>query len=386
MLPIALLSLIIWVYLLAFHGQFWRTDQQLEVTSTALEQWPTIAAVIPARNEAEVIAQSLGSLLAQDYPGQLAIYLVDDQSSDGTATIATQTAKDLGKQDCLKILTAKPLPAGWTGKLWALAQGVAAVTENESVPDYILLTDADIEHDRENLKTLVIKAEREQRHLVSLMVKLRCESNWEKLLIPAFVFFFAKLYPFRRVNQPQNPTAAAAGGCSLVKTTTLQEMGGIAALKDALIDDCTLAYKIKHSRQKPYRNIWLGLTQTTKSLRPYDGLESIWDMVARTAYTQLNYSPWLLIGTIFGMYLVYLQAPIGILTSLWRSDYIQLVINLMTYGLMAIAYRPIVQFYQINWVYSLCLPWIGLLYTGMTLDSARRHWQGKGGAWKGRTY
>jgi hopene-associated glycosyltransferase HpnB len=385
MLSIAFLSLIIWVYLLAFHGQFWRTDQQLE-SGSMLEQWPTIAVVIPARNEAEVIAQSLGSLLAQDYPGELAIYLVDDQSSDGTAAIAEQTAKHLSKQDYLKILTAEPLPAGWTGKLWALEQGLAAVTADGQVPDYILLTDADIEHNHDNLKSLVIKAEKEQRHLVSLMVKLRCESNWERLLIPAFVFFFAKLYPFRRVNQPQNPTAAAAGGCSLVKTTALQEIGGIAALKDALIDDCTLAFKIKHSQQKPYRNIWLGLTQTTRSLRSYETLKSIWDMVARTAYTQLNYSPWLLTGTLFGMYLVYLQAPIGILTSLLQCDAGQLAVNLSTYGLMAVAYRPIVQFYQINWAYSLCLPWIGLLYTGMTLDSARRHWQGKGGAWKGRIY
>jgi hopene-associated glycosyltransferase HpnB len=303
--------------------------------------------------------------------------------------IAKSTAAKFEQPERLKIITAQPLPTGWTGKLWALEQGIAVATEG-NVPEYLLLTDADIQHDRSNLKNLITKAVTEQRDLVSLMVRLRCESFWEKLLIPAFVFFFAKLYPFRQVNDPNCAIAAAAGGCSLIKRQALGEIGGIGILRDALIDDCTLAAKIKHrsplADKTKYHSIWLGLTTTTDSIRPYETLESIWHMVARTAYTQLNYSPLLLLGTLFGMYLVYLAAPIGIITAAFTHRLELLIISLITYGLMTISYIPINHFYGVSLIYAFCLPAIGLLYTLMTIDSARRHWQGKGGQWKGRSY
>jgi hopene-associated glycosyltransferase HpnB len=383
---IALLSLVIWIYLVAGRGQFWRTqpvmlDRRL-LTPPASMVWPTVAIVIPARNEAAMLPQTLEPLLQQDYPGIYQVYLVDDQSDDGTGAIAQELAAANPGITC-EIIQSQSLPPGWTGKLWALHQGLEAAAAS----DYVLLTDADICHDRASLRYLILKAETEQRDLVSLMVQLRCESFWERLLIPAFVFFFAKLYPFSWVNRPDRATAAAAGGCSLVRRSALDDIGGIAALKDALIDDCTLAAKIKHrSSSTNDRKIWLGLTEDIRSLRPYDDLASIWNMVARTAYTQLNYSPLLLLGTIVGMALVYLVAPIGIIYSLFSQQWGLLGITIVTYGLMAISYRPTIQFYRCPLIYALALPLIGLMYNLMTIDSARRHWQGKGGQWKGRSY
>lgn len=389
-LVIAGLSLVIWLYLISWHGKFWQVrptlrDQPRSDLSVPL---PSVAIVIPARNEADILPQTLLPLLQQDYAGRYQVYLVDDQSHDRTGEIAQQIARQ--SLASLTVIQSQPLPAGWTGKLWALNQGITAAIRTQQ-PDYLLLTDADIQHDTGSLSRLVHQAVAEQRDLVSLMVKLRCESFWERLLIPAFVFFFAKLYPFTWVNQPNNPTAAAAGGCSLIKRSALVEIGGIAALQDALIDDCTLAYKVKHRPPAPmqthrYHNIWLGLTQKIYSLRPYDNLQSIWQMVSRTAYTQLNYSPLLLFGTLIGMCLVYLAAPIGILLGLITANWLLLLIAALTYGLMTIAYTPIVRFYQCGWWYALCLPAIGLLYSLMTIDSAWQHWQGRGGNWKGRTY
>jgi hopene-associated glycosyltransferase HpnB len=383
---IALCSLVIWIYLLVGRGQFWRTQpvllDRVQLVAPTSIVWPTVAIVIPARNEAAMLPLTLEPLLKQDYPGKLAIYLVDDQSNDGTGTIAQELAA-ANPAIAFQIIPSQPLPPGWTGKLWALHQGLAAA----AVSDYVLLTDADICHDRASLRYLVLKAETEQRDLVSLMVQLRCESFWERLLIPAFVFFFAKLYPFSWVNQPDRATAAAAGGCSLVRRSALDQIGGIAALKDALIDDCTLAAKIKH-RDNPsnQHRIWLGLTTEIRSVRPYDDLASIWNMVARTAYTQLNYSPLLLLGTIVGMALVYLVAPIGIIYSLFSQQSELLGITIVTYGLMVISYRPTIQFYHCPGIYALALPLIGLMYNLMTIDSAWRHWRGKGGQWKGRSY
>ncbi len=383
---IARLSLVIWIYLVAGRGQFWRTqpvmlDRQ-SLTPPESMVWPSVAIVIPARNEAAMLPRTLVPLLNQDYPGTCTIYLVDDQSDDGTGAIAQELATE-NSGVAFQIIDSKPLPPGWTGKLWALHQGLAAAAAS----DYVLLTDADICHDRASLRYLVLKAKTEQRDLVSLMVQLRCESFWERLLIPAFVFFFAKLYPFSWVNRPDRATAAAAGGCSLVRRSALDEIGGIAALKDALIDDCTLAAKIKH-RNCPtnHHKIWLGLTTEIRSLRPYEDLASIWHMVARTAYTQLNYSPLLLLGTIVGMGLVYLVAPIGIIYSLISQQWGLLGIAVTTYGLMTISYYPTIQFYRCPGIYALALPLIGLMYNLMTINSAWRHWQGKGGQWKGRSY
>ncbi len=375
LLGLALLSLMIWIYLICFRGQFWKTDQQLE--ETTLNDFPSVCVVIPARDEADLLPMTVRSLLTQSYTGSLNLFLVDDHSTDGTADVARKTAESLGKSEQLHIVSAEPLPAGWTGKLWALEQGVQKAMQ--FTPEYVLLTDADIEHDPKNLQRLVTKAMKDDREMVSLMVRLRCDSFWEKLLIPAFVFFFAKLYPFRWSNNPNSAIAAAAGGCSLIRTEALSRIGGVQAIRQALIDDCALAAAIKFSGS---RRIWLGLSETTKSLRPYDSLDTIWNMVARTAYTQLNYSPLLLIGTLIGMTLVYLVPVIGLIS--FNSTIV--LISLLTYALMTISYFPIVRFYRCPVWYAGGLSAIAFLYTLMTFDSALKHWQGKGGAWKGRTY
>ena len=413
LLILTALSLAIWLFLLLIWGNFWRCDQRLDETAEpqTLADYPAVGIVIPARDEADVIEQSLGSLLEQSYPGPLSIVLVDDQSRDGTGEIAqrlsakqdrtpvslgdsadNREALGLGSrlssghlpQRSLTVLPGQPLAEGWTGKLWALKQGIAEhqLIDAATTPKYILFTDADIAHGPRSLERLVVKAETEQLDLVSLMVQLRCESDWERRLIPAFIFFFQKLYPFPWVNQPSNPMAAAAGGCILVRSDRLSAIGGIDCVRDALIDDCSLGAAVKRSGGK----LWLGLSQETISLRPYPNLETIWNMVARTAYTQLYYSPLLLVGTVLGMGLVYLTAPIGLVVGLISGNWHVAGIAGLTWLLMAIAYAPTLSLYgQPAWK-GLGLPAIATLYSLMTLDSARRHWQGKGGQWKGRSY
>ncbi len=410
-LGLMLLSLTIWLGLLCFWGQFWRTDQQLEVTETQLQSLPVVCAVVPARNEAELIPTSLRSLLLQDYPGSFNVFLVDDRSTDRTANFAEGVAHAVGKPQQLHIISGVSLPPGWSGKLWAVEQGINSASL--FAPDYFLLTDADIEHDPGNLRRLVAKAVQEDLDMVSVMVRLRCESFWEKLLIPAFVFFFQKLYPFRWVNNPNNPTAAAAGGSILISREALERIGGIQVIRQALIDDCALAQAVKNSRgageqrsrgageqgSKGYKEnnhasspmpsqgrIWLGLSSLTRSLRPYDSLATIWDMVARSAYTQLNYSPLLLLGTLLGMPLIYLAPPICVILGAVWSNWAIAFTGLFGWLLMTFAYYPTIHFYKCSVWFALSLPAIAFLYTLMTLDSALRHWQGRGGAWKGRVY
>ncbi|MDB9459038.1 glycosyltransferase, partial [Dolichospermum circinale CS-545/17] len=284
------------------------------------------------------------------------------------------------KTDKLQIVSSESLPTGWTGKLWAMAQGVEKASE--LTPDYFLLTDADIEHDISNLRRLVTKAESQNLDLVSIMVRLRCQSFWEKLLIPAFVFFFQKLYPFSWVNNPKKTTAAAAGGCILIHRDALSRIGGLQIIRQALIDDCSLAKAVKSNHGK----IWLGLSTSTISLRPYDSLKTIWDMVARSAYTQLNYSPLLLVGSLLGMTLVYLLPPIGIILGVLLGNSTITIVSFTAYLLMTFAYLPIIRFYKCSAIFAFSLPIIALLYTLMTVDSALRHWQGRGGEWKGRVY
>ncbi|AFZ35469.1 hopene-associated glycosyltransferase HpnB [Stanieria cyanosphaera PCC 7437] len=381
LLTISLISLGIWLYLLGFWGNFWRAKERLETQHIKLESYPSIAVIIPARNEAELLPQTLRSLLVQDYPGDYSIVLIDDGSTDGTA----QIAQEFFKTNKLKIIESQVLPQGWTGKLWAIQQGISYAQQQNPTPKYFLLTDADIEHSKNNLQQLVIKAELEQKNLVSLMVLLRCQSFWEKLLIPAFVFFFQKLYPFAWVNDPRKQIAAAAGGCILINAQALNEIGGIEVIKQALIDDCSLAKVIKQSNFQN-KSIWLGLTNSTHSLRPYNHLETIWSMVARTAYTQLNHSPALLIGTMIAMSLVYLIAPVSLTTGIVTANWLLTIIGLLTWLLMLIAYLPTIRLYQISLFWALSLPAIALLYTLMTIDSAIQFWQGKGGNWKGRVY
>lgn len=400
---LTLLSLIMWIGLLSLRGQFWRTDQKLEVAETVLQSIPNVCVVIPARNEAELLPITLRSLLNQDYAGDFNVFLVDDRSTDGTAAFAQGVAYAVNKPQQLHIISGEALPAGWSGKLWALEQGIEKASA--LTPDYYLLTDADIEHDISNLRRLVAKAEKDDLDMVSVMVRLRCQNFWEQLLIPAFVFFFQKLYPFRWVNNPKKATAAAAGGSILIRSDALAQIGGISSIRQTLIDDCSLAAAVKQGGRKGDKGdkgvvknystslpssstgrIWLGLSTLTRSLRPYPDLEPIWNMVARTAYTQLNYSPLLLAGTVVAMTLIYLVPPVGLIVGGLLENGAIALTSLSAWLLMTLAYLPTIRFYKCPAWLALCLPAIAFLYTMMTIDSAIRHWQGRGGAWKGRVY
>lgn len=373
LLILGVLPLLIWIGLIAGHGGFWlcgeRDDRK---TSPEPTTWPSVIAVVPARDEADVIARSIGSLLTQDYPGDFRVVLVDDNSSDGTADAARAEAQRLGRAERLTVLSGAPLAAGWTGKLWAVSQGVdRAMTTS---PKYLWLTDADIGHDSDNLRTLVALAEGGGLVLTSLMVQLHCRTWPERFLIPAFVFFFQMVYPFARVNRP-GKTAAAAGGCMLARSAALAAAGGMPAIRRALIDDCALGALMK--RQGP---IWLGLTHRARSLRPYDTLGQIGRMVSRSAYAQLDYSPLKLIGVIAGMGLVYL-APVA--AALLGQGSLRLC-GLAAWAIMALSFQPMLRFYRLCPLWGAVLPVIGAAYTVFTLQSAVQFWRGEGGLWKGR--
>ena len=372
-LVLAALSLAIWLYLLLFRGFFWVARLPAPMAPPA--RWPSVVAVVPARNEASVVGEAVSSLLAQDYPGRFSVVLVDDHSEDGTAEIARTAAARLGKSERLAVLGARPLAAGWTGKLWALGEGVRQVEESGDPPELFLFTDADIGHHRSNLAELVARLEGERRDLVSLMVRLRCESWAERLMIPAFVFFFAMLYPFAWSNDPRRTTAAAAGGCVLLRRSAFARGGGFAAIRGALIDDCALAKAVKENSG----STWLGLTRETKSLRPYPRLGDIWRMVARTAYTQLRYSPLLLAGTVLGLGITYLVPP-----ALTFAGGAAGWLALAAWAAMSLAYLPMLRFYGLSPLWAPLLPATSLVYLAATLDSARRYWRGAGGEWKGR--
>jgi len=358
----------IWVYLLLGRGFFWNT--RLAPTAPEPAHFPRVVAVIPARNEAEGVGRAVASLLDQDYAGDFSIVLVDDHSHDGTAEVAREAAR--GREDRLTIVAARSLPGGWTGKLWALSEGVRQIALR---PDLYLFTDADIAHHRSNLRELVARLEAEQRDMVSLMVKLHCESFAEKFLIPPFVFFFALLYPFSWSNNPRKATAAAAGGCVLLRRDAYERIGGYAAIKGELIDDCALATVVKKSGG----SIWLGLTQGTESLRLYPEIADIWNMVARTAYTQLDYSPLLLAGTVLGLVITYL-APVLLLFAGGKAA----LLGLAAWLIMTAVYVPMLRFYGRSLLWAPLLPAAASVYLGATIASAWRHWRGRGGQWKGR--
>ncbi|MDJ0556011.1 MAG: glycosyltransferase [Microcoleaceae cyanobacterium MO_207.B10] len=388
LLTLTFINIIVWIYLLIFRGNFWLPSQQiLSKSETQIEKnqhLPSVYVIIPARNEADLLPVTLKSLLTQNYPGFFKIILVDDQSTDNTPNIAktiAQQAKNFAK---LEVISAPDLPTGWTGKLWAISTGINHAKKQTSPPDYFLFTDADIEHNPNNISQLVLKAEQENLALVSLMVKLQCQSFVEKLMIPAFVFFFQKLYPFKWVNNPQKSTAAAAGGCILIRQQVLDEIGGIQVIKNALIDDCALAKTVQ--QKSTNKKMWLGLTSETKSRRAYPDLANIWKMITRTAFTQLNYSPLLLVGTVISMILVYLIPPLGIICGIIFSQWQIIFIALLATLLMYSAYLPTVRFYQCSPIYTFSLPAVAFLYTLMTIDSAWQHCQGRGGNWKGRVY
>jgi len=372
---LALLGFAVWLYLVIAHGGFWLCSQRDNWNPAPPAVWPRVAAVIPARNEALGIGECVVSLLRQDYPGDWTVILVDDDSSDGTASIAMRASAALDQQGRLRVVAGQPLPPGWTGKLWAVKQGIAAAQGMPVPPDYLLLTDADIVYEPAVLRGLVSHAASKKLVLTSFMVKLRCESLAERSLIPAFIFFFQMLYPFSWVNRANRTTAAAAGGCMLVRADALREAGGIEAIRGALIDDCALA-KILKARGP----IWLGLTERVRSIRPYPDVEEIRRMVARSAYAQLHYSPLLLAGTVLGMGLIYLAPP---LMALFASGTAQ-IFGGATWMLMAIAFQPTLRLYRLSPLWGLALPAIALCYMLFTLDSALQFARGKGGQWKGR--
>jgi hopene-associated glycosyltransferase HpnB len=375
---LAFLSLLIWLVLLFARGGFWRTRPATPLTPRLRNTWPAVVAVVPARNEADVIGKAVGSLISQDYPGPFHVIVVDDHSTDGTADAARAAALQLQCPDRLTVLTAKSLPAGWSGKVWAQSQGIEAVRTLGLQADHLLLTDADIAHPRDAVLQLVARADGENRDLVSLMVRLRCDSFWEKALIPAFVFFFAKLYPFAWVNDPRNRTAAAAGGCMLVRRTALEEAGGIESIRAELIDDCSLAVRIKH-RGTGGHSIRLDVAARSLSLRPYDNWREIWNMIARTAFTQLRYSAWLLAGTLAGMTIIYLVPPVVALVlgpKGWPGW--------LAWAAMCFAYAPMLRYYGRSPLWAPFLPLIALFYVSATCGSALRYWRGKGGQWKAR--
>ena len=372
---LALFGFAVWLYLVIAHGGFWLCSQRDNWNPAPPAVWPRVAAVIPARNEALGIGECVVSLLRQDYPGDWTVILVDDDSSDGTASIASRAAVALDQQGRLRVVAGQPLPPGWTGKLWAVKQGIAAAQGMPVPPDYLLLTDADIVYEPAVLRGLVSHAASKKLVLTSFMVKLRCESLAERSLIPAFIFFFQMLYPFSWVNRANRTTAAAAGGCMLVRADALREAGGIEAIRGALIDDCALA-KILKARGP----IWLGLTERVRSIRPYPDVEEIRRMVARSAYAQLHYSPLLLAGTVLGMGLIYLAPP---LMALFASGTAQ-IFGGATWMLMAIAFQPTLRLYRLSPLWGLALPAIALCYMLFTLDSALQFARGKGGQWKGR--
>jgi hopene-associated glycosyltransferase HpnB len=372
---IGVVAAAIWSYLVFARGGFWTCSQRDGGDTRQLASTLSVMIVIPARNEAAGIAETVTSLLQQDCPGRTTIILVDDNSDDGTGDVARQAAAAVGGEDRLQVIEGRPLPRGWTGKLWAVKQGVEAAQNAANPPDYILLSDADIVYDPGVLRSLVARAEASGLVLTSLMVKLNCESAAEKGLVPAFIFFFQMLYPFVWVNRPSNATAAAAGGCMLVKSNALKTAGGIDAIRTALIDDCTLAKLLK-----AHGPIWLGLTDQARSTRPYPDVAEIWHMVARSAYAQLRYSPLLLAGTVVGMGLTYLAPP---LLALFASGPAQWL-GIATWALMALAFQPTLRFYGRSPLWGIALPAIALCYMLFTLDSALQFARGKGGMWKGR--
>jgi hopene-associated glycosyltransferase HpnB len=372
---VAGIGVAVWLVLLFWRGGFWLSAERDDGAIPYPSAWPSVTVVIPARDEADGIGQAIGSLLRQDYAGDWNIVLVDDASSDGTAEVARRTAWELQAEARLTVFSGRPLPAGWTGKLWALKQGIEVAQAGAKSPDYLLLTDADIVYEPRVLRDLIARAESGRLVLTSLMVKLRCESFAEWCLIPAFIFFFQMLYPFSWVNRADRKTAAAAGGCMLVRALTLRQAGGIDAIRNALIDDCALA-RIMKARGP----IWLGLTERVHSIRRYASFEDIRRMVARSAYAQLRYSLLLLIGTVIGMALIYLAPPL----LAGSGSGVAWILGLWAWTLMAVAFQPTLRLYGLSVLWGLALPVIAFSYLLFTFDSAWQFARGQGGMWKGR--
>jgi hopene-associated glycosyltransferase HpnB len=391
-----------WVYLVLAHGGFWLTSQRLPAGGQAGRRphaWPPVAAVVPARNEAESLPQTLPALLAQDYPGAFRVFVVDDNSDDGTGAVAAElgekAARDGGAP--LTVVRGQPRPDGWAGKVWAMAQGFAAVTGETAgpapagervLPEYVLFTDADISWAPSALRDLVAAAEADDRALLSQMALLRAETGWERVIVPAFVYFFAQLYPFRKVSDPDSRTAAAAGGCMLVRRSALAAAGGLEPIRGALIDDVALGTLLK----KDGNRTWLGLATAIRSARPYPTLASLWHMIARSAYVQLRYNPLLLAGTISGLLLLYVAPVAGTVAAIVAAaagdsgpaTVAAGAAGLAGWALMSVSYVPMLRLYRLSPLRAPGLPLIAALYAAMTADSARRHYSGRAVSWRGR--
>ncbi len=411
-LAASLLAVAAWVYLLAGHGGFWRTDQRLPPAAADPAVWPAVVAVIPARDEAAVLPETLPTLLTQDYPGPFMIVLVDDESTDGTAEVAAKlaaasqpgTACQPGASprpggadpadpaQRLRVVAGEPPPPGWAGKVWAMNQGLRVAAS----ADYVLFTDADIAYAPGTVTALVRAATASDRVLVSQMALLRADTPAERLLIPAFVYFFAQLYPFRRINRRGARTAGAAGGCMLVRRKALADAGGLEQIKGARIDDVALGGLLK--RAGGGGDCWLGFTTDVISMRAVHRLSDVWDMVARSAYTQLRYSPAALAGTVIGLawlYLVPVAATVAGLVLLTGGDRLSGVpasqaallaaAGIAGWAMMSVSYVPILRLSGASALRAPSLPLIGVIYTAMTISSAQRHHAGRGGEWKGRT-
>lgn len=357
-------------------GKFWLVtvfdaDQETVPSPTI---WPSVVAIVPARNEASAIGQSVASLARQEYFGEFRIIIVDDHSDDDTAAIASHSGKENGAEARVEICAAGDLPPGWTGKLWAMNEGLKSA---RSEPAYYWFTDADIVHRPNTLQRLVSRAEWSSLDLTSLMVLLHAKTLPERALIPAFLYFFLQLYPPRWIAQPQARTAGAAGGCILLRTATLKKIGGLETIRGEVIDDCALAKRVKGSGG----SVWMGVTRQSVSFRVYEDWKELRDMISRTAFTQLNYSAWLLGGTVVGLFLTYM-VPVCLL---FAGDIGARFLGIVAFALMTISFFPTIRFYRLSPLWALTLPFAALFYSYAACLSALRFWRGRGGQWKGRS-
>jgi hopene-associated glycosyltransferase HpnB len=369
---VATLSAVIWSYLALARGSFWRIKSAKPDASNKAGFSGGVVAVVPARNEAELIGPVVTSLLNQGVA--IPVILVDDESTDGTADVARHAAEKAGKAHALTVIHSKPLPAGWTGKLWSMHQGIEYARAFS--PQWLMLADADVLHGAETVTNLGLIASQGDYDLVSFMVKLHCESLAEKLLIPAFVYFFFMLYPPAWIRDTRRSSAGAAGGCMLVRAETLERAGGLEAIRGAVIDDCSLARLLKQHGGR----LWLGLTDQSQSLRRYDTFSDVEHMVSRTAFNQLNHSSLLLLGTIAGMVITYLPPPLLLLTG----SRLAIFMGAAAWAVMTMTYSTMVRYYRLNPAWALTLPLAALFYLGATMHSAVKYWNGSGGNWKGR--
>lgn len=400
---LAWVSLAIWIVLLLGRGGFWRMNLHLpEAEPDTAREWPAVTAVIPARDEAAILPATLPSVLRQDYPGPFSVIVVDDASTDGTgevareiaARVADEVARDVAAEIAgaraaepadavrhtqaeLRVLRGAGPPPGWAGKVAAMDRGMREVAKD---CEFVLFTDSDIAHPPDSLRRLVRQAQDRKLDLVTLMARLSTEFPAERMIVPAFVYSFFQLYPPARVNRPSSRTAAAAGGCMLARRETLEEVGGLVGIADARIDDVALGTLLKRGGGR----VWLGVTRGVRSLRPYPRLADLWDMIARSAYTQLRYSPWLLLGTVAGLVLTYAVPPVLGVVGLAMTWWGVAIPALAAWVVMSASYVPVLRLYGLRWWRAPLLPAVMALYGAMTVDSARRHRQGRGGSWKGR--